>query len=76
MPRRSSQYLRPLLGGPPGGGDRIIMANFKRKKPRAQVKCLICTSGRFAKNSLSKGVGRGGRASQRKFWPTIKEQEA
>lgn len=51
------------------------MANFKRKKPRSQVKCLLCTSGRLAKNSLSKGVGRGGRANQRKFWPTVKDQE-
>jgi len=51
------------------------MANYKRKKPRNQVRCVLCTSGRVGGNSrnLHKGVGRGPRASHPGFWPTIKD---
>jgi len=51
------------------------MANYKRKRPRAQVRCTMCTSGRVEGNSrnLNKGVGRGPRASKPGFWPTVKD---
>jgi hypothetical protein len=50
------------------------MANFKRKKSRQRVRCLICTNGRMVKAGRSI-TQRGGRANQPKFWPTIKDQE-
>lgn len=50
------------------------MANYKRKKPRSQVRCILCTSGRHVKGGVSV-AGRGGRANQPKFWKTIKDSE-
>lgn len=51
------------------------MANYKRKKPRSQVRCTMCTSGRMLKAGKTV-VGRGGRAAQPAFWPSIKDQES
>lgn len=46
--------------------------NYKRKKPRTKVRCILCTGGRYTKGGESV-TGRGGRAVQPKFWPTIKD---
>jgi hypothetical protein len=48
------------------------MANYKRKKPRTQVKCTMCTSGRWLKAGKTL-LGRGGRAHQPAFWPKVED---
>jgi hypothetical protein len=48
------------------------MAHYKRKKPRTKVRCTMCSSGRHVKHGISV-AGRGGRANQPAFWPTVKD---
>ncbi len=48
--------------------------NYKRKKPRTAVRCILCTSGRHVKRGVSV-AGRGGQANQPRFWPTVKENK-
>ncbi len=48
------------------------MAHYKRRKPRTQIRCAMCTSGRLVKHGVSV-AGRGGRANQPKFWPKVED---
>ena len=43
------------------------MANYKRKKPRSQVRCTMCTDARQGKDD-----GRHPRKSK-KFWPKVED---
>jgi len=50
------------------------MSNYKRKKPRKQVRCDMCTDGRNG-NSMSQGTGRGSVAKKKKI-QKLKEKDS
>lgn len=42
------------------------MSNYKRKKPRTKVKCIMCTSGRHG-NSLRDHFGKSSEVNKKKI---------
>ena len=48
------------------------MANYKRKKPRSQVRCGMCTDARGGNSN--KTIGRHPKKAE-KFKPTVKEND-